>query len=332
MTGETGEVHTAGSSGQAGQADQSSGRRRSRAQGAPVGPGSLLWATAGDPRSLLTGTSAGIMQIMLPGLGAGVQNHSNFFDDPFDRIFRSIPLIWGSIFAADDDAGDATGRKIRDFHPDIKGVDDQGRRYHALDPDVYWWAHATFTWEFFRARELYFARPLRRSEQEQLYAESITWYRRYGVSDRPVPPTLDAFRNRFEQVCRDELELTPAVQWVLDPASNPGARGKPVRLPGLLAPFNGLASRLGTDVLRTIVYGNMPDIVRRRFGFRWTHADRARFVAVCSAFRAMEPAVQRGALASLWPEGTPHLAPGSDDRVIVAGPNPRQRPRTSAEG
>lgn len=131
------------------------------AQGAPLGPGSLLWETAGDPRSLLPGTAAGILQLMLPGLGAGVTDHSNFFDDPFDRIFRSIPYIWGSIFAPDDAEGDVRGRQIRDFHPDIKGVDDQGRRYHALDPDVFWWAHATFTWEMFRAHELYFPIPLR---------------------------------------------------------------------------------------------------------------------------------------------------------------------------
>lgn len=300
---------------------------RPRAQGAPVGPGSILWETAGDPRSLLTGTAAGIMQLMLPGLGAGVQHHSNFFDDPFDRIFRSIPLIWGSIFAEDDGAGDAVGRKIRDFHPDIKGVDDQGRRYHALDPDVYWWAHATFTWEFFRARELYFARPLRRDEKEQLYAETVSWYRRYGVSDRPVPRTLDAFENRFAQICREELELTPAVQWVLDPTSNPGARAEPVRLPGLLGPLSGLANHLGSEVLRTMVYGAMPDIVRRRFGFSWTHKDRAAFVGICGMWRATGPAIQRGALASLWPEGTPHLDPRDPTKVVVAGPNPRQRAR-----
>ena len=97
-----------------------------KAVGAPVGPGSLLWETAGDPRSLIPGTGAGIMQLMLPGLGAGVTDHSNFFDDPYDRIFRSIPFIWGSIFAADDEEGAARGRQIRDFHPDIKGTDHRG--------------------------------------------------------------------------------------------------------------------------------------------------------------------------------------------------------------
>ncbi|OWY58568.1 hypothetical protein B7486_79270, partial [cyanobacterium TDX16] len=163
----------------------------------------------------------GIMQLMLPGLGAGVTDHSNFFDDPYDRIFRSIPYIWGSIFSEGEDA-EQRGHQIRDFHPDIKGTDDQGRRYHALDPEIFWWAHATFTWEFFRAQELYFPGRLSRAEQEQLYGETVTWFRRYGVSDRAVPPTVDAFWLRFDEICEHELERTPAVSWVLDPETNPG--------------------------------------------------------------------------------------------------------------
>lgn len=292
------------------------------ATGAPVGPGSLLWGVAGDPRGLLTGSAAGIMQLMLPGLGAGVTDHSNFFDDPFDRINRSIPVIWGSIFADDDAHGDARGRAIRDLHPDIVGTDHQGHRYHALDPDIFWWAHATFTWEFLRARELYWPRPPRRAEQEQLYAETVTWYRRYGLSDRPVPPTLATFRDRFEEICRTDLELTPAVQWVLDPGTNPGAQPPPHRLPGPLAPLGGLATHLGSELLRVLVFGAMPDTVRRRFELPWSHADRLAFTGVCATLRALDPAVRFGALSALWPAGTPHLAPGTSDRVVVAGPNP----------
>lgn len=304
---------------------RSSGRQP--AQGAPLGPGSLLWETAGDPRSLLPGMAAGILQLMLPGLGAGVSDHSNFFDDPYDRIFRSIPFIWGAIFTASDAEGAVRGRQIRDFHHGVKGVDHHGRRYHALDPEVFWWAHATFTWEMFRARELYFPIPLSPSACEQLYAETVTWYRRYGVSDRPVPTTYVAFRERFELICRHELELTPAVQWVLDPAENPVSQAEPIHLSGLLAPLSGLATRLSSDLLRTMVYGAMPDVVRRRFGFRWTHADRVAFVAVCAALKAATPAVDRGALELLWPEGTPHLDPRDRTQVVVAGPNPRPRRR-----
>jgi uncharacterized protein (DUF2236 family) len=269
--------------------------------------------------------AAGILQLMLPGLGAGVSDHSNFFDDPYDRIFRSIPFIWGAIFATSDAEGARRGRQIRDFHHGVKGVDHHGRRYHALDPEVFWWAHATFTWEMFRARELYFPIPLSPAAREQLYAETVTWYHRYGVSDRPVPPTYAAFRERFETICRHELELTPAVQWVLDPTENPASQTEPIRLPSLLAPLSGLVTRLGSDLLRTMVFGAMPDVVRRRFGFRWTHADRLAFVGVCAALKAATPAVDRGALELLWPEGTPHLDPRDRTRVVLAGPNPRQR-------
>lgn len=296
----------------------------STAIGAPLRPGSILWATAGDPRSLIPGTAAGIMQLMLPGLGAGVSDHSNFFEDPFDRIFRSVPYIWGSIFASDDDEGTARGHRIRDFHPTIKGTDHHGKPYHALDPDVFWWAHATFTWEMLRARELYFPVPLRRAQQRQLYAETVTWYRRYGVSDRAVPATLDEFRSRFDDICRHELELTPAVQWVLDPSSNPAARDGMVELPQALAPLAPLVGRLNADLTRILVYGSMPDVIRRRFEFPWSNADRIAFVNVCAWLRAAGPLVSRGAMEWMWPEGTPHLEPGRHDRIRVAGPNPRR--------
>jgi uncharacterized protein (DUF2236 family) len=297
---------------------------RHRAQGAPLGPGSILWSVAGDPRGLLPGSGAGIMQLMLPGLGAGVTDHSNFFDDPFDRIFRSIPLIWGTIFATDDDQGDQRGRTIRDLHPDIKGTDHHGHRYHALDPDIFWWAHATFTWEFFRARELFFPVPLRRAQQEQLYAESVTWYRRYGVSDRPVPATLDDFRRRFDEICRNDLEITPAVAWVLDPEKNPAAGGERIRLPGALGPLSGLATRTTSELRRVLVLGVMPDTVRRRLEVTWTPADRATFVWLCGLLRSLDPAFRRGKFTSLFPEGTPYRDPRRPDRVIVAGPNARQ--------
>ncbi|MGB3055410.1 MAG: oxygenase MpaB family protein [Acidimicrobiales bacterium] len=302
-------------------------RSTSKAVGAPLGPGSLLWETAGDPRSLIPGTGAGILQLMLPSLGAAVTDHSDFFSDPYDRIFRSIPYIWGSIFAPDDVEGDRRGREIRDFHPDIKGVDAEGRRYHALDPDTYWWAHATFTWEFFRARELYFPWPLNRAQRNQMYAESVTWYRRYGVSERPVPATYDAFLARFDEICRHELELTPAVQWVLDPSANPATGAQRISLPGPFTALSGFATDRMSDLLRVTVYGNLPDVVRRRFDMRWTHQDRIAFAAVCAGFRAMDPAIRRGALSSIFPERTPHLDPRDHTRVVVAGPNPRQRAR-----
>jgi hypothetical protein len=144
------------------------------------------------------------------------------------------------------------------------------------------------------------------------------------VSDRSVPVTLDDFRERFDHICAHELELTPAVSWVLDPTSNTGP-SRPIRLPGPLSVLDGLARQAGKDLQRVLVFGCMPDIVRRRFGFSWSHADRLKYLGICTALQASEPAIRRGALGSLWPEGTPHLDPGDPSRVVVAGPNPAQR-------
>ena len=100
-------------------------------------------------------------------------------------------------------------------------------------------------------------------------------------------------------------------------------------LPGPLSILNGVANQAGAEVLRTIVYGSMPDVVRRRFDFPWSTADRLRFLSICGALRAMDPAVRRGALSDLFPEGTPRLAPGTRDTVIITGARPRQHRRTT---
>src|SRR5579884_96419 len=104
-----------------------------QAAGAPLGPQSLLWRYAGDWRSMLPGSSTGLLQLLHPAIGAGVAQHSAFFEDPFARIRRSIPQIWATIFDGDESG---RGRAVRDLHRAIKGDDDAGRRYHALEPET----------------------------------------------------------------------------------------------------------------------------------------------------------------------------------------------------
>src|SRR5579863_7755631 len=94
----------------------------------PIEPGSLLWHFAGDHRLAFTGLSAGLLQLLHPAIGAGVADHSNFFEDPWDRIIRSVPLIMGVVY---DPQAESIGRRVRDIHRTIKGVDGQGRPYRA---------------------------------------------------------------------------------------------------------------------------------------------------------------------------------------------------------
>jgi len=247
--------------------------RGATAPGAPLGPGSLLWRLASDWRSGLSGLSAGILQLAWPHLGLGVEEHSAFFQEPWDRIHRSVPRIWATIFA--DDADDR-GRGIRDLHRDIKGTDADGRRYHALDPDTFWWAHATFTWEMFQTADQWDHRRLSPARREQLYQETVTWYRRYGVSDRPVPPDVRAFEARWDEICRTRLELTPTAARAIDMALH--ERVAPPGVPGPVAAVT-------TPVMSLLAIGGLPRVVRDRFGIPWSTVDELRLLAVRQAVR-----------------------------------------------
>jgi uncharacterized protein (DUF2236 family) len=250
------------------------------AAAAPLGPDSLLWRYAADLRSLLPGAAAGLMQLMHPGIGAGVAEHSAFFDAPFDRIYRSVPQIWATILTPD---GEWRARTIRDLHRGIGGVDEHDRRYHALEPETFWWAHATFTWEIFRAAEVFHPETLTAEDRQRLYAETVTWYSRYGVSMRPVPADWAAFQSKFWHVCAKVLELTPAAARALDIAKY---GSDTISLMPVGGPRLEKAGRLVAErPLRLATFGCLPPIVRERFDIPWSAADQLRFSALAMAYR-----------------------------------------------
>lgn len=260
------------------------------------GSGSLLRRYAGDFRALIPGASAGLMQLMLPPLGAGVADHSDFFSDPFGRIYRSVPQIWATIFEPD---AAARARGIRDVHAGMKGVE-RGRRYHALDPETFWWAHATFTWEIFRSVELFHPETLTAEEEERLYTETVEWYERYGMSMKPVPQDHAEFRAKFHRICAEELAPNPAADRALDIALH--GRGVSV-LPNAPALIGRVASTLAEPGARSDALGCLPEIVRERFGIPWSPLDQivfaARRQAVLRSWEVVPDRVNRAALQAL---------------------------------
>ncbi|MGH9273481.1 MAG: oxygenase MpaB family protein, partial [Acidimicrobiales bacterium] len=249
-----------------------------------LGPDSLLWRYAGDTRISFLGGTIGLLQLMHPGIGAGVMDHSDFFNDPFDRVFRSLPPILGAVY--DGPEAMETGRWIRDQHRAIKGADAQGRSYHALDPATFWWAHATFQFMAEQVVDRFDDRRLTRSEREQMYREGITWYRRYGVSDRPVPGSRAAFQTEWDRVCEHDLEMNDAVAFVLQMLDKPLRLALPRPL-GVLNPVlrRGPVARAVAVPARISAIGGLPTIVRERFDIPWTRADQRQLDALELAVR-----------------------------------------------
>lgn len=233
-----------------------------------AGPGSLHWRHAGDNRVLLLLVRVGLMQLMHPGLGAGVREHSDFFCEPWERIIRSVPQIQGVTFDWPDAA--ATAREITAYHVDIKGVDEQGRRYHALDPETYFWAHLTIFDTMVRAIEL-FDHRLSESEKARLYAESLDAFRLYGVSDRFAPPDWAGYERYLDRMCRETLELTPVAKGLLAFVEEP-----PERFPLVPQPVYRLLKRPFGRFLWWVNRGTLHPAIRRRIGVTWTARDERR--------------------------------------------------------
>jgi uncharacterized protein (DUF2236 family) len=256
-----------------------------------LGPDSLLWRWAGDTRIAFLGGTIGLLQLMHPAIAAGVLEHSDFFGDPYGRVFRSLPPILGVVYDGDD--AHTTGAQVRDFHRGIKGVDAQGDRYHALAPETFWWAHATFQFMAEQVADRFDRHQLTPAEREQLYAEGVEWYRRYGVSDRPVPPDRAAFQRVWDHTSAEVLEMNPAAEWVLDSVLRPR---RPPKLPADLAWARPLVAtrpvrRALFVPVRLATIGGLPPIVRRRFGIPWSSRDQAALDALELAVRTSWPLV-----------------------------------------
>jgi uncharacterized protein (DUF2236 family) len=69
--------------------------------------------------------------------GAGVEEHSILLREPLQRVARSVYPIMGVVY--DGDWAARTGEQIKSDDYTIKGVDTASRRYHALNPEGFYW-------------------------------------------------------------------------------------------------------------------------------------------------------------------------------------------------
>jgi len=245
-----------------------------------LGPDSLTWRLFGDRRSVLLVLRTGILQAMHPAIAAALAEHSDVFENPWGRLLRSGPEILQTVYGRDSAAA---GTRIRDYHRQVRGTAADGRRYRALDPQAYFWAHATF-FESQIATAEHFGEPLSTSEKSQLYAESLEWYRRYGVTTRAAPGDYSSFQAYWEQTVEQVLEPTEVAFWALQQAA---------RWP---APFDWLDGPLwlllrwpvGAGLI-WIARGTLGPVIRERLGVRWSPVEERTLRALARGVRILWP-------------------------------------------
>jgi uncharacterized protein (DUF2236 family) len=256
--------------------------------GAPLDTDSLTWRYLADVRGVLLALRAGVLQVMHPSISTALIDHSDVFENPLARLIRSAGPILGAVY--DEDA-EATARWIRERHPSIRGHDPGGRHYHALEPSTYYWAHATFFEAQIATQEL-FGVPFTASEKQQLYAESITWYARYGLSMRPVPPDYAAFERYWKQMLEDVLEATPVALDAVQTMSH-----LPAPYPRIDGPAWATVRPLIGFSAPWLARGTLPLQARETLAISWSLADeltlRTLRALVRTAWPILPPSLRR---------------------------------------
>ena len=255
-----------------------------REPGLPLGPDSLTWQFFGDHRQALLGPRAAVLQNMLPSLGQGVEEHSVWFAETLARLQRSIPPIFETVYGAD---GHAAGHQVRDFHRPIKGKLPDGSPYSALNPDTYYWAHACFVEHLITATDT-FIRRLTEAEKEQIVAESVTWFERYGVSARGIPRTYAEFSAYFDRMLDERLVAHRTAAYGVGYATKGWPRPKRVH-PALW----WLVRRPLNDVSSFLTIGGLQPRAREILGLPWDEARERRYQRFARACRALDPPYSR---------------------------------------
>lgn len=190
------------------------------------GPESVTWRVNREGVLLLGGGAAIILQVAHPLVGAGVAEHSNYREDPWGRLYRTLDITTTIVFGATADAHDASER-LRRMHTRVRGVTDEaagkypkGTAYSANDPALGMWVHATLVDTSLQVYTAY-AGSLTQKEKLRYYEEQKRLGEMFGVPIENQPETLADFYEYYDRMVEEELAVSAALQDVVETTMRP---------------------------------------------------------------------------------------------------------------
>jgi len=183
------------------------------------GPGSVAWRVSADLSSPVAGLRALLMQALHPLAMAGVDQHSDWRQDPVGRLAATNAYL-ATVTFGDRGSAERVSARVRRIHEHVRGVDTvTGRAYEAGDPALLLWVHATFVQSRIVAAAL-FGTPLAAPDSDRYVAEMVTEAELVGVP-RELIPASTADLDAYIESVRPELRGTPAAResmdYLLDP-------------------------------------------------------------------------------------------------------------------
>ena len=136
---------------------------------------------------LLGGGRALLMQLAHPSVAAGVDQHSDFRHHPVRRLRRTVRMTMAIVFG-DQETAERAARAVNRAHGRVRG-----EGYHALDPDLLLWVHATLVDSALVTYET-FVQRLTPHEREEFYQESKLLGELLRIPRTSFPERLAGFR------------------------------------------------------------------------------------------------------------------------------------------
>lgn len=236
------------------------------------GPGSQTWRINREGVLLLGGGRALILQVAKPEVAAGVAEFSNYREDPWGRLYRTLDVTLKIVFG-DEQTSRTAAEQLRRRHERVRGLDDRGEPYEALDPEHLMWVHATLIDSALLIYERYVT-GLTEAERDLYYEEMRALGEAYGIPRERQPADYAAFRRYFDGMVADGLRVTDTLRDVAD---------------SVLRPELPLVARPAALPVRLVTVGYTPPALRDELGLEWGPGRERVLRASTAAIRRMMP-------------------------------------------
>jgi uncharacterized protein (DUF2236 family) len=224
------------------------------------GPGTMTWRINREGALLLGGGRALVLQVAHPLVAAGVAEFSNYREDPWGRLYRTLDLTTRIVFGDRETAAEASDQ-LKRVHKRVKGVTHEpggrfpaGTPYEASDPELLMWVHATLVDTSLLVYDRY-VRGLTIAERERYYEEQKTLGEAFGIPREQQPGSYAEFNEYFAGMLdSDAIAVTGALRDVTDATLRPD-------LPFLARPV--------VEAVGLVTAGMLPERLREELGLPW---------------------------------------------------------------
>lgn len=177
-----------------------------------IGPDSMSWRINSDIASVsAAGLPAIVLEILHPSVVAGVQDLSNYREDPFARSRATLGYVLATTFG-NTEAATTVIERVKRIHSFVNGARPDGVPYRALDPELIAWVHTCIPWMILRAYEAT-NRALSQQEKDRyLFEQALIG--RMGGADW-VPETAAELDDYVESM-RPKLSVNAQTREFLD--------------------------------------------------------------------------------------------------------------------